>query len=121
MSQIILVDSYFGSSFSTYRVEVTGRKLGLDEVRSLGLVDDDALRRHAASDYSHEWYEINYRDRITVTVGERELGLAVLAEYAVRVLYEVGNREGLGPETQLREQAVVVVVVHPGPSDDQQR
>ena len=71
MSQVILVDSYSGSSFYTYRIEVTGRRLGLDEVKSLGLVDDDALRRHAASDYSHEWYEINHKDRITITVGER--------------------------------------------------
>jgi len=70
MSQVILVGSYFGLSSYTYEVEVTGRMLELDEVRRLGLVDDDALRRHKASDYSHEWYEIKPRDRITITVGE---------------------------------------------------
>lgn len=71
MSQIIFVGSYCGSSSYVYQVVVTGRRLELDEVKNLGLVDDDALRRHKKSDYTHEWYEIKPGDRITTTEGER--------------------------------------------------
>ena len=41
--------------------------------QQLGLVDDDAIRRHKQSSYSQEWFEINPGDRIAIRVGEDEI------------------------------------------------
>lgn len=70
MSQVILVGSYCGLSTYTFEVQVTGRALSMSEVKQLGLVDDNALRRHKASSYSQEWYEIKHGDRVRVRVSE---------------------------------------------------
>ncbi len=73
MNQIILVDSYCGLSDYTFEVTVSGRRLNMSEVKQLGLVDDDAIRRHKQSSYSQEWFEINPGDRIAIRVGEDEI------------------------------------------------
>lgn len=73
MSQIILVGSYCGCSDYTFLVTVSGRRLDMSEVRQLGLVNDDAIRRHRLSSYSKEWFEVNAGDRITIQVGEDEV------------------------------------------------
>jgi hypothetical protein len=54
MSQIILVGSYCGLSDYTFEVTVSGRRLNMSELKQLGLVDDDAIRRHKQSNHSCE-------------------------------------------------------------------
>ena len=70
MGQVILVGSYCGLSSYIFDVKVEGRLLTMSEVRRLGLVDENAIRRHSSSDYSYEWYEISPGDQITITAGE---------------------------------------------------
>ena len=71
MSQIILVSSYIGGSDYVFSVSVTaGKFLEITKATELGLVDDAAIRRHALSSYSYEWYEISPKNRITVKTGE---------------------------------------------------
>jgi hypothetical protein len=67
MGQVILVGSYVGFSGYQFHVEVTGRPLSLDEVKQLGFVNDDELRRHEESSYTKEWFEIKPGDIITVS------------------------------------------------------
>lgn len=79
MGQIILVRSYVGMSTYTYEVEVSGRRLGLEEVKKLGLVTDQDLRHHERSDYVHDWYEINPGDTISIEIddGSEDIGIEV--------------------------------------------
>ncbi len=58
-----------------FETTCTGRPLEEQELRKLGLITDDLLRRTALSGYIPSWFEVNEEDRIRVVWhdDEREL------------------------------------------------
>jgi hypothetical protein len=71
MPQHILLQSFIGPSDYVYIVTCSGRPLDLTEAKQAGLTDDQTLRRHKKSEYTHEWFEVNPGDWIEVElIGE---------------------------------------------------
>lgn len=66
MKQIILLNSYVGLSDFTFDVICFGRRLDFEEALAKGLATKDQVRRHAASDYTREWYEVAPGDTIVI-------------------------------------------------------
>lgn len=66
MDQIIVLNTYIGSSDFTFRATCTGRRLTNEEVLKKGFVTEDIKRRHKDSSYVYEWYEIKPTDKITL-------------------------------------------------------
>jgi hypothetical protein len=66
MNQIVLLNTYTGLSDFEFFVSCTGSRLEREEVFKRGLLRKDQLRRHAASEYTREWYEVKPGDIIIV-------------------------------------------------------
>ena len=74
-SSVILFESYAGSSSGfIFRVSCNGRRLSLEEVKKLGFVSDETLKRHKQSDWGFDWYEVHPGDQITVMSFDENTG-----------------------------------------------
>ena len=84
MRNIILLQSYVGRSTGyIFSARSNGRYLSIEEVKKLGLVDEDTLRRNKGSDWTCVWYEVNPGDRIEVIFFDENTGIDVDSTFLV--------------------------------------
>jgi hypothetical protein len=66
MSTVILLGTYVGLSDFAFDASCNGVSIAESEAQKRGLIDAGAIRRHARSNYTRDWYEVKPGDQIKV-------------------------------------------------------